>query len=257
MSAIDPAFTTILLATTARVVVGVTVAFYSVTLLPKVAERSLSLSVGIMLSTSLMHALPEALDSRIDPHHVFGTVLAGLLVFFAVEKLSLLHAPYWRGRTGSLHGKTDAPPASAHASWALMSGDSVHNFTDGIMVAGAYVAEPGLGIVTALAVSVHELPKTIGNFVVLLDAGYSRTHAYLCSVISSLAAVCGVALGYFALDHAGRLLPYALAFASSSFLYTAVRHLMPALQRKDTIRESIPQVALIAAGVSLVTLTAH
>jgi zinc and cadmium transporter len=240
-----------------RAVAGITMACCAVALLPRVAERSPGLAVGVMLATSLLHALPDALGSTVGPRGLFATLLAGLLLFFILEKCAAICS------SARHHDMCDAAEASTacagrrQTGWAVLAGDSIHNFTDGIMMAGACLAEPRLGVMTAFALTAHELPKTIGNIVVLLDAGYSKARAYLISSLSSMTAVGGAGLGWLALDRAGRLLPYALAFASSGFIYIAVRHLMPALQRKATWAESVPQVALIAAGVCLVAFTAH
>lgn len=235
--------------------VGITAAYYAVALLPRVAERSPGLAVGVMLATSLLHALPEALESKTSPHGLFATLLAGLLVFFVLEKYAAIRS-FSQG-SGMCASASTSFADRRQTGWAVLVGDGIHNFTDGIMLAGACLAGPKLGVVTAFALAAHELPKTIGNIVVLLDAGYSNARAYLVSSLNSLTAVCGAGLGWLALERTGQLLPYALAFASSSFIYIALRHLMPALQRKTTWSESVPQVALIAAGVCLVAFTAH
>jgi zinc and cadmium transporter len=128
----------------------------------------------------------------------------------------------------------------------------MHNFTDGILIAAAFLADPKLGIVTGVAIIAHEIPQEIGDFIVLLNAGFSRTRAYVFNLLCSLMAVAGGLLGYFTLDRASGLIPYVLVFASSGFIYIAVSDLMPQMQRRATVRESIPQVVLIALGVIVV-----
>ena len=134
----------------------------------------------------------------------------------------------------------------------ILLGDAMHNFTDGILIAAAFLANPELGIVTALAIVAHEIPQEIGDFIVLLNAGFSRLRAYVFNLLCSLMSVAGGLLGYFTLDNASGLIPYVLVFASSGFIYIAVGDLMPQMQRRTTPREFLPQVALVALGVGVV-----
>ncbi|OWW22867.1 divalent cation transporter [Noviherbaspirillum denitrificans] len=212
-------------------------------------ERMVSLSVGILLSTSLLHALPEAFESDADPHALFATLLGGLLGFFLLEKMAILrHSHHYEGDGhGHEHGH-DAHEAGK-AGWMILVGDGLHNFTDGILIAAAFLADPGLGLITALAIVAHEIPQEIGDFIVLLNAGFSRTRAYVYNMLCSLMAVLGGIIGYAALDRATNLIPFVLVFASSGFIYIAVSDLMPQMQRRATLRETIPQVVLIAVGV--------
>jgi zinc and cadmium transporter len=117
------------------------------------------------------------------------------------------------------------------------------------MIAAAFLANPGLGLATGLAIVAHEIPQEISDFVVLLNAGYSRRRAYAYNLLGSLMGVAGGLLGYYTLDRASSLIPYVLVFASSGFLYIALSDLMPQMQRRTTLRESLPQVLLIGAGM--------
>jgi zinc and cadmium transporter len=217
------------------------------------AERMVSLSVGIMLSTSLLHAMPEAMASSASPESLFATLLAGLLAFFVLEKLAILHGS--DAGANDQHGQHHVRHhGSKRSAWMVLAGDGLHNFTDGIMIAAAFLADPALGILTGMAIVAHELPQEVGDFVVLLNSGYTRARAYLLNLLCSLMALIGGVLGYFTLDKAGNLVPYVLAFASAGFLYVAISHLMPQLQRKDTLRDSLPQIGLIAIGVLVVLL---
>ncbi|MBY0572235.1 MAG: ZIP family metal transporter, partial [Undibacterium sp.] len=122
----------------------------------------------------------------------------------------------------------------------------------GILIAAAFLADPGLGLVTSLAIIAHEIPQEIGDFIVLLNAGFSRKRAYLYNLLCSLMAVLGGVLGYFTLDKASSLIPYVLVLASSGFIYIAVSDLMPQMQRRATLKETVPQIILITCGVILV-----
>jgi zinc and cadmium transporter len=215
-------------------------------------ERMVSLSVGIMLSTSLLHALPEAFDSKADPRHLFATLLGGLLAFFILEKLAVLRHSHHHEGDGHHHAHGHDAREAGKSGWMILVGDGMHNFTDGILIAAAFMANPELGIVTAVAIVAHEIPQEIGDFIVLLNAGFSRLRAYVFNLLCSLLAVAGGLLGYFTLDRASELIPYVLVFASSGFIYIAVSDLMPQMQRRATVRESVPQVLLIGLGVLIV-----
>lgn len=253
----DPVLITILMATTVAGVVSITAAgVLSFALLSKVVERMASVSVGIMLSTSLLHALPEAFESDAGAHSLFATLLVGLLAFFLLEKVATLRQPARQQDGGAHHDKHHhhhhhglSANHGGKAGWLILVGDGLHNFTDGIMIAAAFLANPGLGVVTGLAIIAHEIPQEISDFVVLLNAGYSRSRAYVYNLLCSLLGVAGGLLGYYTLDRASSLIPYVLVFASSGFIYIALSHLMPQMQRRTTMRESIPQIILVAAGV--------
>jgi zinc and cadmium transporter len=227
---------------------------FSFALLSKVVEKMVSLSVGIMLSTSLLHALPEAFESGTDPRHLFGALLAGLLAFFLLEKLAILRHSHHHEHDGHHHHHGHDKAEAGRAGWMILLGDGMHNFTDGILIAAAFLANPQLGIVTGVAIIAHEIPQEIGDFIVLLNAGFSRTRAYVYNLLCSLLSVAGGVLGYYMLDRAATLIPYVLVFASSGFIYIAVSDLMPQMQRRATMRETIPQVFLIALGVVIVLL---
>lgn len=245
----------ILLATTiAGVVSIIAAAIFSFTLLSKIVEKMVSFSVGILLSTSLLHALPEAFESKADTHTLFALLLGGLLSFFLLEKFAILrHSHHHEGDGHGHHHGHDVDEAGK-AGWMILVGDGLHNFTDGILIAAAFLANPKLGIITGLAIIAHEIPQEIGDFIVLLNAGFSRTRAFVYNLICSLLAVVGGLLGYYTLAQASDWIPYVLVFASSGFIYIAVSDLMPQMQRRATLRETIPQIMLIALGVALVYL---
>ena len=252
----DVTLRAILLTTTLSGVISISAAaFLSFGLLARMAERMLSLSVGIMLATSLLHAMPEALHAHVPPQALFATLLAGLLTFFMLEKIAILRAgPQAALAGGDGHSHIHHHGSAERSGTMVLIGDALHNFTDGIMIAAAFLADPGLGILTGLAIVAHEIPQEVGDFVVLLNAGYSRAKAYLFNLLCSMMALAGGVLGFYTLDRASGLVPYVLAFASAGFLYVAISHLMPQLQRKATLGETMPQLGLIAIGVLGVAL---
>ena len=215
-------------------------------------ERMVSLSVGIMLATALLHSLPEAFDSGADVRSLFVTLLAGLFAFFLLEKFAILRHSHHHEADGHAHVHGHDAHEAGKAGWMILVGDGLHNFTDGILIAAAFLADPNLGIVTGLAIIAHEIPQEIGDFIVLLNAGFSRRRAYFYNLLCSLMAVVGGVLGYVMLERASGWIPYVLVFASSGFVYIALSDLMPQMQRRATLRETVPQILLIAAGVGIV-----
>ncbi len=227
--------------------------------------HSISFAIGALLGAAFLALLPHALAGGFDPHRIMLAVLGGVLGFFLLEKLVL-----WR----HCHGN-NCPPAAhenedqlshhhAHhqhghshgnaSGILILVGDSIHNFVDGVLIAAAFLTDPHLGIVTALAVAAHEIPQEVGDFAVLLHNGFKRRKAFVYNVISSLTTVIGGVLAYFSLAETQQYLPFVLAIAASSFIYIAVADLIPGLHRHLDIRASLQQITLIAAGVGLIFL---
>lgn len=215
--------------------------------------RLVSFAVGALLGAALLILLPEALEASADARAVFATLLVGLLVFFMLEKLALwrhAHGPgdHSHGHEAQLRGFPR--PAGA----LIVFGDSLHNFVGGVLIAAAFLTDPTLGWATAVAVIAHEVPQEVGDFMVLLHAGYSRRRALALNAVSGLASVVGGVVGYFALRSASPALPYVLAFAAAGFLYIAVADLIPSLHRRFEVKDALSQVALIAIGVASVAM---
>lgn len=214
----------------------------------------MSLSAGLLLATSILHLLPEAIDSGIDHHRLAWTLLAGLVAFFLLEKAAVLrHSHHHEGDGhGHHHGHDRAEAGSG--GWLILVGDSVHNFADGVLIAAAFLADARLGWVTAAAIAAHEIPQEVGDFIVLLNAGYSRARAFLYNALSSLAAVAGGVVGYFFLADAREALPHVLVLAASGFIYIALADLIPSMQRDGSRRESVLQLALMGSGIGAIAL---
>jgi zinc and cadmium transporter len=243
----------IVIATLAGGAVSVLIAAsLTVALLRKVVKGMVSLSAGILLGTALLHVLPEAFESHAAPDDLFLTLLAGLLFFWLLEKAELYrHVHHHEGDGHDHHSHFDAQQAG-RGGLSVLVGDSIHNFCDGVIIAAAFLADPALGIVTALAIVAHEIPQEAGDYIVLLNAGFSRRKALFYNVLSGLAAVAGGVLGYFVVEPWENLFPYLLVVASSSFIYVAVADLLPQLQQRLNVRDTVAQVLWLAAGLGLV-----
>jgi zinc and cadmium transporter len=166
----------IVLATLAGGLMSVLIAAtLTVTLLGRVVKNLVSLSAGVLLGTALLHILPEAFESEAGAQALFATLLGGLLFFFLLEKAELYrHGHHHEGDDPHHHHHHgfDAEQAG-RGGWSVLLGDSIHNFCDGIIIAAAFLTDPTLGVVTALAIIAHEIPQEVGDFIVLLNAGFS------------------------------------------------------------------------------------
>ena len=224
----------------------------SAPLLGLIVRHLVSLSTGVLLGTALLHVLPEAFGSGEPPQALFLTLLGGLLFFFLLEKAELYrHGHHHEHDDHDHHHGFDAEQAG-RGGWSVLVGDSIHNFCDGVLIAAAFLADPQLGIVTALAIIAHEIPQEVGDYIVLLNAGFSRRKALLFNALSGLAAVAGGVIGYFVVGPWEDLFPYLLVAAASSFIYVAVADLLPQMQRRLPWRETVSQLAWLAAGLVVV-----
>jgi zinc and cadmium transporter len=245
----------IVLATLAGGLLSVIVAAtLTISVLGRVVQNLVSLSTGVLLSTALLNVLPEAFESKASPQSLFATLLAGLLFFFLLEKAELYrHGHHHEHDDHDHHHGFDAHQAG-RGGWSVLLGDSIHNFCDGIIIAAAFLADTRLGIVTALAIVAHEIPQEVGDYIVLLNAGFSRAKALLYNAISGGAAVVGGVLGYFVVGPWEAAFPYLLVVAASSFIYVAVADLIPQLQHRLTLRATLAQLVWLAIGLGLVVL---
>lgn len=209
---------------------------------PSLLPRLVSFAVGVLLAAAFLGILPEAFAQSTDHTGLFAAILGGLIGFFLLEKLAL-----WRHSH-----EQQVDDARGHAGLLILMGDGVHNFADGILIAAAFLTDPMLGLTTAVAVIAHEIPQEMGDFLILLNAGFSRAKAFWLNLASSLASVAGGVLGYFLLNKASSLLPYILALAAASFIYIAIADLMPGMNKRWETRATLWQLVLIASGAGLV-----
>ena len=212
-----------------------------------------SFAVGALLGAAFLDILPHLFEDNKNPARTAAFILFGLLVFFVLEKLLL-----WRHHHHhSAEEQAEAEAQMRHAGhdhgrsgWMIIFGDAFHNFTDGVIIAGAFLADVKLGVVTSLAIIAHEIPQEIGDFVVLLHSGFSKRRALFWNFVSGMAAVLGAVLAYFALSHVTSWIPDILAFAVASMIYVAVADLIPGLHKTTAVKDSFTQVAFIALGIA-------
>jgi zinc and cadmium transporter len=221
-------------------------------MLARLVRHLVSLSAGVLLATALLNMLPEAFAGAANPQHLFATLLGGLLFFFLLEKAELYRHTHHHEGDGHAHDHHFDEQQAGQGGWSVLIGDSIHNFCDGVITAAAFLTDTQLGIVTALAIIAHEVPQEVGDYIVLLNAGFSRAKALLYNALSGLAAVAGGVFGYFLVGPWEAVFPYLLVVAASSFIYVAVADLIPQLQQRMPLKDTAAQLAWLAAGMLIV-----
>ncbi len=230
-------------------------------MMARYTQHMLSMAAGALMATAFMHLLPEAFESEASAHELFALLLGGLVFFFLLDKAELWHH-------GHEHHQADADHDHAHAhhhhghhhheprsgGWAVLAGDSVHAFGDGILIASAFMADMRLGVIASFAVLAHEVPHHMGDLVVLRQTSPTRRAALVKVSLAGTVTALGGVLGYFLLTRLEDYLPYFLVAASSSFVYVALADLIPQLQKRVGLSATVAQIGWLLAGIGLVTL---
>ena len=240
-------------------------AFLSFGLLARYTQHLLSLAAGALLATAFMHLLPEAFESQSSAHDLFLTLLVGLIFFFLLDKAELWHHGHEHH-----HGAPPVPhqhhehdqdhEGQAHGhrhqggTWAVLTGDSVHCFGDGVLIASAFMADVRLGVIASLAVLAHEVPHHMGDLMVLRSTTGNRQAALLKVTLAGAVTPLGGLVGYWLVDQLHGYLPYFLVVASSSFVYVALADLIPQLQKRLSARETTAQITWLLIGIALVAM---
>jgi zinc and cadmium transporter len=252
-----------------------------------------SYAIGALLAAVFLEILPHAIETSPNIEAMTATMLFGILLFFALEKLVLwrhchgehceMHAMHDEAHCPELHpGKASAQKAKApqgaikfrplpaetpqvlshhhhhddgRSGMMIMIGDTFHNFVDGVLICAAFMVDMQVGLVTALAIIAHEIPQEVGDFLILLHSGYSKRKAFLFNIASSLATLAGGLIAYAGLNMVQHWVPYILSLAASSMLYVAVADLIPGLHKRTAMRDTLLQLLLITLGVASVAIT--
>lgn len=231
-----------LLGSCGGLLVASSLVFFPLNIRTRLVPWLVSYAVGALLGVALLALLPEALTLMASAS-VFGTLLAGILIFFTLEKLVLLR-----------HCHTDECEVHAATAPLVFVGDAFHNFIDGAIICTAVLTSLPLGINTAIAVAAHEIPQEVGDVAILLAAGYTRTRALMLNIVSGAAGLVGATLAFFAVEVIPGIRPYILALSSASLLYIAMSDLIPDLHRGEIDANALRQVVLIAAGIATIVI---
>ena len=227
-------------------------------------QGMLSLAAGALLATAFMHLLPEAFESEAGAHDLFLTLLVGVLFFFLLTKAELWHHGHEQHHVthesrGHEHGHAHHHHGHSHShaprsgGWSLLTGDSVHCFGDGILIASAFLADMRLGLIAAVSVLAHEVPHHMGDLVVMRQNNNRNAAVLKVSLAGAVTALGGVT-GYFLVGQLEAWLPFFLAVTSSSFIYVALSDLIPQLQKQLSARETLAQIVWLLVGIVLVTV---
>lgn len=217
-------------------------------------SKLVSFAIGALLGAAFLSTLPEAFELSEEPVQVTFLVLIGILLFFILEKLVL-----WRHchlEDCEAHDPTVAVNRASHdhgrSGMMIVIGDTFHNFVDGILIAAAFMVDVQLGIITSVAIIAHEIPQEAGDFIILLNSGYTRGKAFLMNLLSSFATLVGGVLAYFMLGALDFLVLPLLSLASASMIYVALSDLIPGLHKRPEIGATIQQVSLILLGIGVI-----
>jgi zinc and cadmium transporter len=243
-------------------------AWLSFGVVSRYTQHMLSLAAGALLATAFLHLLPEAFEAGVSPQALFLTLLLGLVFFFLLDKAELWHHGHEHhhghgGDHANDHANDHAHDHHGHAHhhahgertaghWAVLAGDSVHCFGDGILIASAFMADVQLGAIASLAVLAHEVPHHMGDLVVLRQGSSNRQAAVLKVSMAGAITALGGAVGYVLVDALHGALPYFLVVASSSFIYVALADLIPQLQKRLSAKETAAQVIWLVGGMAMV-----
>ncbi len=231
--------------------------------LSRYTQHMLSLAAGALLATAFMHLMPEAFESQASAHDLFAVFLVGLVFFFLLDKAELWHHghEHHHGHAHEAHEHHGHSHSHAHhdhgksgGGWAVLAGDSVHAFGDGILIASAFMADMRLGIVASLAVLAHEVPHHMGDLVVLRQSSGTQRAALIKVSMAGTVTALGGLVGYTLVREIEDFLPFFLVLASSSFAYVALADLIPQLQKKLGLGSTVAQVLWLLSGVALVTV---
>jgi zinc and cadmium transporter len=197
-------------------------------------------AIGTLLGAAFFGMIPHA-QKQLSSEQVLPIVLAGLILFFMLEKFAL-----WR------HCHETPCDIHTRSGAMILIGDSVHNFADGVAIAVAFNNSIALGIATSVAVIAHEVPQEAGDFAILLESGYSKSRALYLNALSSLASLAGAVIAFFLLPVVQLLVPYLLSISAASFIYIALADLVPGRRATGGLKSLIWELPLIALGVGTI-----
>jgi len=199
-----------------------------------------SLAVGTLLGDVFIHIIPEAYEKISNSTLISFLIIGGILIFFVLEKV--LH---WHHHTLE-HAEEHHHPIGK----MILLGDGVHNFIDGLIIATSYMISIEIGVATTMAVIIHEIPQEIGNFGVLIHAGYKTKKALWYNFLSALTAVAGAVTALLFGNITEQFALWLLPLTAGGFIYIALSDLVPELHKDFRVGQGIIQVIAIMVGVA-------
>jgi len=209
----------------------------------KIVPWLVAFAAGTLLAAAWFDLIPESLAGLGESAFIW--IVAGILLFLLFEQV--LH---WHHEHG--HDCDECDHRHKAVGYAVLVGDGLHNFLDGVLIASAFMASFPVGVATTMAVMFHEIPQELGDFGVLLHSGFSRTKALYFNFISALAAVAGGLVAYFALNSVQNSIPYIVAIGAGGFLYIALTDLFAELKGGKNIMLRLGQMIVLIFGMLLI-----
>ena len=198
-----------------------------------------SLAVGALLGDAFIHIIPESYESGLDSATISILIISGILIFFIIERF--LH---WHH-----HGEDKENTHIHPVGKLIIFSDGVHNLIDGLIIGASYIISIPVGIATTLAVILHEIPQEMGDFGVLIHAGYTKKRALWLNFLSALLALVGVIFSFILGNMAESFVIWILPFAAGGFIYIAIADLMPELHKTKNLKFSLYQIFAVLLGV--------
>lgn len=211
----------------------------------KISHYLYSFAAGVLLGTVFFDLLPEA-QAEAGEINIFFWTLAGILSFFLLVRF--LH---WFH-----HHDTHFKGEHQQTVPLIIVGDTVHNFIDGVAIAASFLVSIPLGILTTIAVAVHEIPQEIGDFAILLRKGLSRARVLWINVFSAVASFAGAILMYMMGDYLEGSLPVFLSITAGFFIYIASSDLIPEIHKQDNQKVAFLESGLLIIGAASVLVIA-
>lgn len=197
-----------------------------------------SFSAGSLIGAAFFHLLPEAAGLTESPLRIYVYALTGFSLFFVLERVLRWH--HCHGGECETH---------KHLGWMNLIGDGFHNFIDGMVVFAAFAAGPALGVPVTLSIILHEVPQELGDFGVLIYAGFTKRRALLYNFLSACVALLGVLTAYFLYFYNELVSAFLLPFAAGGFIYIAASDLIPEIHKDERLSRAIWSYLLFIAAL--------
>ena len=213
-------------------------------------QKLVSYAIGTLLGATFLEVIPHAIQEAPSVELLSAVILGGILGFFMLEKFVLwrhCHADACEG-----HSHDAVTTDNGRSGIMILVGDTFHNLVDGVLIAAAFLTDIRLGIITTIAITAHEIPQEVGNFLILLNSGFSKQKALVWNLISSAATLLGGLVAYFAFELVDGLIAPFLGLAAASMIYIAVADLIPSLHKRTDLRATAEQIFLILLGVGTI-----
>ena len=214
-------------------------------LLNKILLALVALSAGALIGGAFLHLLPEAI-LKVSKEKIFSLflfLLLGFCLFFILELFFLWHHSHFK------HKKYKKP-----VSYLILISDSVHNFIDGLVIAASFIINFHIGIITFLAIALHEIPQEIGDFGVLVYGGFGKVKALFLNFLTAITVVFGGIAGFLLSGQIGSAIVYLLPFAAGNFIYIAASDLIPEIKHKKSLKKSLAYFVIFLLGILLMLL---